>query len=555
MDLDQLVGQHATLIAAVGGLRGDTLSETALRIFLVGSILRSYGPGDILDGDALMTLAAKAELELPVNGERLLVSAEATGIVVRVGSHQLEVVSDIGLDRVFADANKRRGSRNVPLAAYREAITGVGQKASTVGTMPDLDQCIAAIQRAQAWTAETIRVSLDRAYEGIPCLWQCGAGAHTPSFPLPGTSTTMVQVWTWLRSMKFAPHEPADSDLLSAVAELLLGLQRSDFGWESGAFTVSGNDDDFTGSFEESVDAESGACPTVDSTAGGVDILATLLATPHHSRALSQQLHRRIEAGVERGVDFLLRTQLDGGAWGIYRYESDAHEVVPREVSSAIAVQALVSVIKTSSVATTVDRVRDALERYLNWLEIRLVRANDRVWWLPDFTARTADERDRQTATTWVSRSLLALVSVSVNDEIAGRADRLLQSALAFIATWDVDRAAAAAVQFRVPRRHQGLSPTSISWNLPRDALISATLLENALLAGEPCRAEQWASVSASVGDVLSTELHGHWAHYGQRRQGLSYASPGSTKYSIELLISFVEYLAARTRAIPALVA
>jgi hypothetical protein len=533
---------------AVGGLRGPTLVETALRVFCATAILDRYAPGETLTYADLVMLAA--DLELPVTPDRLVAAALASGVVARDESGGLRVGIDIGLGQVFSELHGRRGAR-VEVEEYKRILSGAPQTAGAASGAASPDSCIGAIGRAHAWTNETLSYMIDHKLEGVPCFWQCEANTHTPLFATPGTSTTMVHLWAWLHSRGFEVGVISGREAnVVRLCESVLKLQRVGRGWERGAFSVWGPDDDFSGSFQEGPDIPEGPCPTLDGTAGAVEVLATVLSMPDVRRYLPEPMEASTRMSIAAAADFVLRAQLDDGAWGIYRYESDRHEVVPREISSCLAVQALASAVRSASLESSlISRVHRALHSYMSWIEKQVKGDNEVRWWLPDFTARISNEAERRLATAWVCRSFLAMNGLELDETLRRRIQAMLLVAVRFVTDdWAAVADASAPVEFRVPRWHGGLSSGTVTWHLPRDPLIASTVLDYLVHTGEPCPEHWWVTINEAIANVIRTQEHGHWAHYLQRLEGRRYASPGFTKYCIEFLLKFLEYLSSRTK-------
>lgn len=513
-------------IALARMLSGSSFAEALFKAQLIQGMSARAGDNRQIGPEAFDALVEDLAIPLDDSGARNL--ALSTGCVTMGDNGNLHVKAAIDLAELFP-GSLRAGVVTVTMQEILGTLGGVRNDPSqTLGVRPvHPSEWQAVIERSGRWAAEIARYSGRAGLGGIPVFWECRGSRHIPMFSDIGTTTTMDTL-----AMLGASCVGGGQAMLAALRSLtqdVLGMQQHTSGWVNGAFAPPGPDEDFVGAFTAE-DPARGSCPTVDGSADAITALVLARrALPRRSGLLAA-----VDTGIANGVEFLLRQQLDPGAWTTLRYEGDTHEVEPREVSSALAVEAL---SWAADAGLTDRRAIDAIGRYLGWLDASAEKADEQASWAPFDPSVEWHDFSRLDATAWVAKSLLA-AGTSFPD-VAPRVRQLLRSAMSFLANhWDVSTPQLQPVQFRVPT-WTGPKSVPMTWELPRHTMIATLIIRYAMQDGPEVALRSWSQIDSTLKRALEDERHGHWPDLLMRDR----AVPANTRYNLELIQAYVSYM------------
>jgi hypothetical protein len=412
------------------------------------------------------------------------------------------------------------------------------------------------MQRTRAWAAEIIEYCVKEGLVAVPVFWPCEDGRHRPLNRLGGSATTMDTLLLLSLSAAYHLAMPVNDRLPQSTLESFLDgivrLQNRDGGWNDGAFIIPGDDQDFVNAYDPELDQERGACPTVDAAADA--LLALSLTRIWLRRAAFQEpLDSRLADACRRTMDFILRQQLLGGGWPVYRYEDDDDALPAREVSSALVAEAIAAALEADVVPTEAEaRVGDALDA-LAAFSLRSAGVTDTgdAAWASDFGPLRAGEA-LLVPTFWVGRLLLHLAAARARlglPELPELRIKLADAATVVAREWEPDADAFARISFRVAT-WRGPTATDFHWELPQDALVGSFLLQHAVATDARLSDDLWEKVTRAIAHALDRELHGHWVDFEMKQlDHEDRALPGNTRYYNELLAGYLAYLRSRLPA------
>lgn len=530
MSREDLLRNEGRGLALLGVLAAEGADEVLLRLaFLRRVYARATSPQ--VDFDVVVDLLEDHELAL----------TDDEAVATLVASGMLEAR---GGTLLLADPVVPKGwSSLVGDSVGEQEISGTDLVAAIVETRAaDLHEAgfgpvFRGIDQTTRWGIVIAKATPEE-LDGVPCFWDYDETGYRPFNLDPASVTTSDALRLVVERHRVGASLPViTDDDRASIARLwtkLLDLQRSDMAWTTGSFSVAGEDDDFVGAFDPTR-PELGPCPTVDATGGAVVALASILDS---SAAVgADDLVRRSGDALRRAVDFLLRSQLPGGGWPLFRYENDAFPMVERDVSSWYAVEALAAVNPSHGSDESVEAgIAHALERFVDLAETSVEYATGACAWKPDFVTAFASESGRLQATATVCMSLDA--ATRRHPELRSRTSPLLEGGFRYIAeAWEPDPQAIATINFRVPT-WDGPAATRFPWEWPLDALIVQMLS----LSPQRWDNQLETRVSRAVAGFLETEVNGHWDDFLMKREGNDRAVVGSTIFYHSAMLAFARH-------------
>ncbi|MCL4467181.1 MAG: hypothetical protein M1389_14385 [Chloroflexi bacterium] len=547
MNLREFLVRNATTTGLVACLRGESLTEIAFKTYCVGALLSAFKGGEMVSAEQLVDLAE--DFEAPLSEPRILQLLSETGLIIDLGGRSYQVASSLSIGKLFP-----RELRGYQLDVALEAIKGAwpsSHAGEAVRESPlTTEECLASIERTWSWALEIISYCIDHALPGVPVFWPCEDGQHRPLGQGVGTMSTADTLLLLLEPVRFglsnsAYHSCLKAPVLLSYLEMVLGMQCTDSAWYRGAFTVQGSDDDFVGSSNPAYDTS--PPPTVDATADVLLMLGFVLRSPIlDPRSDSQVAHLRDRtmSAVRYAAEFLLRSQLEMGAWGIHRYETegDRFRVRPRELSCKYTVEALGEVTRAGLVdAELRARSLPQVEHYLRWAKSTAVQSGEEAHWLREFVIRDSSDEQRFYSTVWVAHSLLAVTKAW--PELRAEAEDVLGKAMAYILRrWSPNRASFAAVELDVAS-WRGMEHSAFPWELPGDPMVVSLVLDFFTDRSVPMQPELRQRVDRAIRNFLGEERHGHWVDFLMKREGTDRAMPSNTYFYNVALLSYLRYL------------
>jgi hypothetical protein len=259
-----------------------------------------------------------------------------------------------------------------------------------------------------------------------------------------------------------------------------------------------------------------------------------------------------VSDAIQRALGFVLRQQLPNGAWAIFRYEGDAHLVEPRELSSCAALEALANAAEDEVLGDEFAiRIATAVEAFVAFCADAMSRDGDGSFWSEGFAKEGRGRNDAVFATSLAVRALLAASRAlqAINDsnhaDLVTTIEDCILGGLSHIDRyWEPDPEKFAITTFRVPT-WRGPAATDFTWELPLDAFVASVLMRSATASHSRLGNDCWSKIGAVIIGSLGYERHGHWFDYlMQRNEGEERAITANTRYQVECLGTYLEYLA-----------
>jgi hypothetical protein len=550
VSFEATISADKELLALVGALANESARTVAFKLLFARNVLGSVSPGEPVPSESIEELLFELSHSLSLRSARkvLLDSGLARG----KGSDDpaMEVPATIALGNVFGEEKEEFGEIEIPVARFLELLRldrGEGQARQSAPVAAA--ECVAALDATSSWGAELAKRVLELDLPGVPVFWDCGESGHTPLNQDPGTLTTSDTVLLILERVRRGMRAPIlGSDECASCIGLvnkLLGLQREG-GWNRGAFCVPEWDDDFLGSFDKEK-PELGTCPTVDATGGAVMALCAILHADFRGVMEGQDYEsfaQRARDAVERGVDFLLRSQFSEGPWPVYRYEDDRYVLPARDLSSRYAIEAIADAVRGKWIGEALaQRARDATACYARYVYSTAQDADGECAWLPNFIK--ADARDREklqaTCSIWLSLEAALLAWPEFAEEFAPLRNKAVQ----FIdRLWEPDSSlnGYVAIEFRPPRWNGPADTFVYEW--PADPMIVSMLLTSARAGGLTLNPQIRERIGGAVSDFLALQRHGHWDDFLMARNGEWRGVPPNTIQYHRALLDYVQWQA-----------
>ncbi len=362
----------------------------------------------------------------------------------------------------------------------------LGKKEKDVASWSTFD-VKTAIQRGLEWCLHSVRVSEEFKIGGLPAFWECVDNDLRP-VGIKQAGTCNSDTLGALSESLFGPVEinPAEEkdapQLLNVLLQYNLNClvtpdQNPYSGipaeWNPGGFQPL---EDQPGSFH----------PTVDATANFVT--AASISYFFFDELQKRGVHfsiRKDELGkaILSSVDFLLRTKLDDGGWGIYRYPQGGFDVAPTAFSTSLTVISL-GLAKMCGVIDHLERyelygqINTALERTLDFILSRQTKYNGRSVWTMAFDTDT--ERFPQAeilgATLYCFRALFSMSRGMAS--LRNRIYPILREFVEYLEEiWKPDYDALFVYEFRIPLETR-LNDTFNAWEIRLDVRLAALLLD-----------------------------------------------------------------------------
>ncbi len=461
MSRDGLLRDESRGVALLGVLGAEHADEVLIRLAFLRHV---YWPAPSPEVHINTIIDLLEDHELALTDDEAVATLVASGLIQPAnGAFRLAdpVLPGVSSTIDGASLGRSRISREDLIAAIFEARSPTSLEAG-------LGPILRSIDRTSRWGI-AIAKATPAELDGVPCFWDYDESGYRPFNRDPASVTTSDALRLIVERRRIGADLPTLSeDDRASIRRLwtkLLDLQRSDSPWTDGSFSVAGEDDDFVGAYDPT-QPDKGPCPTVDATGGAIVALACVIDSTASTSA--DRLAARSRQALVRGTRFLLRTQLPGGGWPLFRYENDAFPMVERDVSSWYAIEALATVALDAE--PLAEEVLRAVERFVALAERTIERSARAYFWKPDFVTAFSSESGRLQATATVCMSLDA-----VGDrwpELRQRTNPLIEGAIRYVTeTWDPNPDAIATIDFRVPT-WDGPATTRFPWEWPLDALV-----------------------------------------------------------------------------------
>ena len=514
-----------TIIGSSVLLSGETPQDIQFKAFLLSKLRSLHGDDRLFSMDELLVKASDFPHALPASRMEALI--DQLPVLEKEGD-RYRIKSEIDLAEWF----RKKGAFLPKKANLTISWDEIGD---VIGENQDQEipwsvfQVRESIRRGLDWCLLGVRVSSHENSQGLPAFWDCTeAGLMPVGYQQAGTCNS--DTLGALVGSLFGPvamdlsAKPDNAKLLGHLLQYNLNClvtpeqpdryEGPTLAWNLGGFLPK----------EDQPGAEH---PTVDATANYVisasvtylfydDFKVKGVPFPVDKQTLGES--------IVLSLGFQLRSELQEGAWGIYRYQDDIYPTAPNPFTTALTVISL-GLVKMCGVLDDLSReelygtINASLLRTLDFLMGRRTEYRGYTAWTMSFS----DEKDRIPeaeifgATLFCCKALFSMTRGM--PQVRERVYPILRDFVRSMeANWNPQYNELYAYEFRVPLETE-LNGTFNAWEIRYDVRLSAFLLDLHNESGSTPELDitlsrkLWTNIEITIGHLLK-EQHpelGHW--------------------------------------------
>lgn len=396
---------------------------------------------------------------------------------------------------------------------------------------------VTAIKKGVDWICRITAISAESKSRGLPAFWNC-----TPDGDIQGgyqtAGTCNSDALSSILTVKDSVINLNKVNLDQCIEQLLIFINNTKY--SAGKHSSSYIDDWNKGAFLPLEDQPSAYHPTVDAT---WDAIISLSLYMLNNTFVPQYM--QIKTTLIDAVGFILRTQLDDGGWGNYKYHDDKFKVISNiytstKVTTSLKLVSLLFKLKIIEAPGLVESINISLKKLHQYFDNILNKCERQEIKTSNHSAVPSKD-DNVFFRILLCTGLNNIYDIQDTDnDFRARIDGFIDKLIVYLEdNWKTDYDLTCEYKYRVPGIN-GMNEISSSWRFRQDILITEFLIKHSLNRNKCLPKKLWNKIETSIYNIIQEQHseHGHWNHPTGKRPFVV-----STMFSLEVLTSYLQHI------------